>query len=88
MVAEFAKVSLAAAPGCPNCKNRLSNLPLDTLAAGDKVQCLFCGEQIRIPQQVLDRLREQHEAMLREQARLRPTLWKRIIRFFSRLVGK
>lgn len=82
-MAEFAKVSLAAAPGCPNCKNRLSDLPLDTLSAGDTVQCLFCGESIRIPQQVLDRLLEQREAQRREQALLRPTLWQRIKRLFG-----
>lgn len=82
-MAEFAKVSLAAVPGCPNCKNRLSDLPLDNLSAGDTVQCLFCSEKIRIPQQILDRLREQRDALLREQALRRPSLWQRIKRFFG-----
>ena len=87
-MAEFAKVGLAAAPACPNCKNRLSDLPLDDLKGGDQVQCLFCGESIRIPQQILDRLREQREAFRREQASLQPTLWQRITRFLGQWLGK
>ncbi len=78
---EFAKVGLAAAPGCPNCKNRMSDLPLDTLTAGDTVQCLFCGEKIRIPQQVLDRLKQQRDFLLAEEAarRKKLTFWQRLL---------
>lgn len=87
-MSELAKVSLATAPGCPNCKQRLSDLPLDSLSPGDMVQCLFCGEKIRIPQQVLERLRAQRDEILREQARLRPGLWQRFTRFLGKLLGK
>lgn len=81
-MAELAKVSVAAAPACPSCRNRLSDLPLDELAAGDEYQCLFCSEIIRIPQQVLDRLIEQREARRREEASQRPGLFGR---FFAAL---
>lgn len=85
-MAEFAKVSLAAAPGCPNCKNRLSDLPLDELSPGDEYQCVFCGERIRIPKQVLDRLRAQRDALRAEHEQQKSVL-TRIRNFFRRLFG-
>lgn len=85
-MAELAKVNLAAAPACPGCKNRLTDLPLDDLAAGDEYQCLFCSQVIRIPQQILDRLIEQRETLRREQASLNPpNFLERIAAFFKRL---
>ncbi len=86
-MAELARVGVAAAPACPNCKNRLSELPIDDLSGGDEYQCLFCSEIIRIPQQVLDRLREQREAFLREHG-APPTWLQRLTLFFRRLLGR
>lgn len=83
-MAEFAKVGLAAVPACPSCRNRLSNLPLDELSAGDIVQCLVCSDKIRIPQQTLDRLRQQRDAL---QAENEVPLWQRITRLVRRWFG-
>lgn len=83
-MAELARVGVAAAPACPNCKNRLSQLPIDDLSGGDEYQCLFCSEVIRIPQQVLDRLREQRDAFQREHG-APPTWFQRFKDFFRRL---
>lgn len=85
-MAELAKVNLAAAPGCPNCRNRL-DLPLDKLTGGDEVQCLFCGEKVRIPQSILERLLAQREAQRLEEASSQPGLLQRIAEFFRRLFG-
>jgi len=82
---ELARVQVGAAPACPGCKNRLTDLPLDDLAAGDEYQCLFCSQVIRIPQQVLDRLIEQREALRREQAQNNPGFFQKIADFFKRL---
>lgn len=87
-MAELARVNVGLAPACPGCRNRLSDLPLDDLAAGDEYQCLFCSEVIRIPQQVLDRLIEQREAQRREQAALKPSLFQRISKVFRQLFGR
>lgn len=87
-MAELAKVGLAAAPACPNCRNRFSDLPLDDLKPGDEVQCLFCGERIRIPAQLLTRLREQREALLREQARSKPGFLQRLLSWLRQISGR
>jgi tRNA(Ile2) C34 agmatinyltransferase TiaS len=86
-MAELARVHVAAAPACPKCRNRLTDLPLDDMAAGDEYQCLFCSQVIRIPQAVLERLIEQREALRREQAQEQPNLFQRVALFFRRLFG-
>jgi hypothetical protein len=61
-MAELAKVALASAPACPNCRNRITDLDLDGLAAGAEHQCLFCGHTMRVPKALLDKLLAQREA--------------------------
>ena len=87
-MAELARVGVAAAPACPNCKNRLDDLPLDDLAAGDEYQCLFCSQQIRIPKPVLARLIEQRELLRSAQDEAKPSLFQRLAQFFQGLFGQ
>lgn len=86
-MAKLARVNLAAAPACPGCMNRLTNLPLDDLQAGDQVQCLFCSEMIRIPQPSLDRLIAQREEQRREQASGQHGFFQRIANFFRQMLS-
>jgi hypothetical protein len=87
IMAKLAQVGVAAAPACPKCRNRITNLPLDELSGGDEIQCIFCSEVFRIPQQVLDRLIEQRDAFRREHASQRSGFFQRIADFFRRIFG-
>jgi predicted RNA-binding Zn-ribbon protein involved in translation (DUF1610 family) len=58
-VGQLARLNLAAAPACPNCRERITNLDLDNTEPGDEHQCLLCGHVLRIPGAVLERLRAQ-----------------------------
>lgn len=85
-MAELAKLSLAAAPACPNCRERITNLDLDSMAPGDEHQCMACGHVLRIPGAVLERLIAQRDAEL---ADAKPAgLLERILEFFARLFGR
>lgn len=86
-MAELARIGVAAAPACPQCKNKITNLDLDKLQGGDEIQCLFCSEVFRIPQQILDRLIEQRDQFLREQQAQNPGFFSKIAAFFRSLFG-
>ncbi len=61
-VSKLAKIQTSAAPACPNCRNRVTDLDLDKLAAGAEHQCLFCGNTMRVPKALLDRLMAERDA--------------------------
>ena len=82
----LARVDLAAAPACPNCRQRVTDLNLDELAGGAEHQCLFCGHFMRVPEALLKRLLEQREAARAAQAPV--SLWARLSGFLARLFGK
>jgi hypothetical protein len=86
-MARLAQIGVAAAPACPKCRNRITNFPLDELSGGDEIQCLFCSETFRIPQQVLDRLIEQRNSLEHERAGQQYTFFQRIVDFFRRIWG-
>lgn len=82
-MSQLAKVELAAAPACPNCRNRVTDLDLDKLATNPEHQCLLCGHIMRVPKQILERLVAQREAL---KAALPPeTWWSRLIQAVHRL---
>jgi hypothetical protein len=85
-VSQLAKVDLAAAPACPNCRQRVSDLNLDELAAGAEHQCLFCGHFMKVPKSILDRLVAQRDADRVAQGKASP--WARLVAFFSRTLGR
>lgn len=79
---------MIAAPACPGCGHRLDDLPLDELDGGAEYACPKCGQVIRIPGQVLQRLLEQREALRAAlEAEREPTWWDRLTAFFRRLFG-
>jgi hypothetical protein len=47
---------------CPGCQVRLSDLPLDQLAAGQEYSCPHCTQQLRIPAPILSKLIAQRDA--------------------------
>lgn len=61
-MSQLAKIQTSAAPACPNCRNRVTDLDLDKLAGGGEHQCLFCGNTMRIPKALLDRLIAERDA--------------------------
>ena len=83
---KLAKVGLAAAPACPNCRQRVTDLNLDELASGAEHQCLFCGNFMRVPKAILDRLIEQRDAA-RAANIPQGSLITRVMAFFRRLLG-
>lgn len=84
---QLAKVDVAAAAACPNCRQRVTDLKLDELAAGAEHQCLFCGHFMRIPKPILDRLIAQREAA-RAAGAQESSLFRRLAAFFSNLFKK
>ena len=80
IVAHLAKIQLAAAPVCPGCRSRLNALPLDDLSGGDEYACPDCGQVIRIPEQILVRLRAQRDALAQELAER--SWWQRVVDWF------
>ncbi|MGE0494551.1 MAG: hypothetical protein AB7S38_35405 [Vulcanimicrobiota bacterium] len=82
----LARVDLAAAPACPNCRQRVTDLDLDELAGGAEHQCLFCGHFMRVPETLLKRLIAQRDAALAAQAPL--SFWQRLSGFLARMFGK
>lgn len=84
-MAELARIKPAAAPACPTCGQRLDGLDLDALSGGSEIRCPACGHAMRIPQAVLDRLREQREAERAAEGGDRSFL-ARLRAFFSRLL--
>ncbi len=84
---QLAKVDLAAAAACPNCRQRVTDLNLDQLASGAEHQCLFCGHFMRVPQTLIDRLLQQREAERAEQASKR-SIFARLSAFFEGLFKK
>ena len=85
-VTQFAKVDVAAAPACPNCRQRVTDMNLEQLAAGAEHQCLFCGHFMRVPQSILDRLIAQRDAAKPRNSN--GSVFARIAAFFSRLLGR
>ena len=63
-MAQLAQIGVISAPACPGCSNRLTGLPLDDLADDPNYQCPFCGEHMRIPQQILAKLIQQRDDYL------------------------
>ena len=86
-MAQLAKIGVAAAPACPGCRNRLTGLPLDELAAGAGYQCPFCGQHMRIPQQVLAELIRQRDERLAEQAKNKGGFFQRLFKTLASLFG-
>ena len=58
----MAKIATSAAPACPNCRNRVTDLDLDKLSGGAEHECLFCSHKMRVPKALLDRLIAEREA--------------------------
>ncbi len=85
-MAQLAKLQLASAPACPNCRNRVTDLDLDALIEGGEHQCLFCSHTMRVPRQIVERLIAERDAFLAAQGPP-PGLWMRIRRFFLSLLG-
>ena len=83
---KLAKVNLAAAPACPNCRQRITDLNLDELASGAEHQCLFCGNFMRVPKSILDRLIEQRDAA-RAASIPEGSFVSRVMAFLRRLWG-
>jgi len=86
-MAHLAKLQLASAPACPNCRNRVTDLDLDAMSNGGEHQCLFCNHTMRVPKQIVERLMAERDAFLAAQPPP-STLWSRIRRFFSLLLGR
>jgi len=86
-VSQLAKIATSAAPACPNCRNRVTDLDLDKLSGGAEHQCLFCGHQMRVPKVLLDRLIAERDAARAAEKR-HDTLLGSIKRALSRLFGK
>lgn len=86
-MAQLAKLQLASAPACPNCRNRVTDLNLEALAEGGEHQCLFCGHTMRVPKQIVQRLIAERDAFLASQPP-QASLWQRLRRFLGRLLGR
>ena len=84
---QLAKLDVAAAPACPNCRNRVADLDLDKCAAGAEHQCLFCGHMMRVPKPILDKLIAQREAAMAAQKQ-GGSFWDTIKAFFARVWGR
>lgn len=61
-MSQLAKVATSSAPACPNCRNRVTDLDLDKLAVGGEHQCLFCGNTMRVPKALIEKLIAEREA--------------------------
>lgn len=85
-MSQLAKVQTTAAPACPNCRNRVTDLDLDKLSGGAEHQCLLCGHHMRVPKALLDRLMAEREAARAEKRH--DTLLGSIKRALFRLFGK
>jgi hypothetical protein len=85
-MAQLAKLQLASAPACPNCRNRVTDLDLDALVDGGDHQCLFCSHTMRVPRQIVERLLAEREAFLATQGPP-PTLWMRFRRLLLGWLG-
>jgi hydrogenase maturation factor len=82
-MSQLAKVQLAAAPACPNCRNQVTDLDLNRLAEGGEHQCLFCSHVMRVPKQIIQRLIAQQESL--QDCRQLDSPWVRLKAFFVRL---
>ncbi|HIB68366.1 MAG TPA: hypothetical protein EYO33_25545 [Phycisphaerales bacterium] len=84
-MAQIGRIDMGAAPACPNCRQRVTDLNLDEIANGAEHQCLFCGHFMRVPKSVIDRLIEQREKARAAGAVEKESLWSRMVAFFSNL---
>ena len=80
-MSELARIIPAVAVACPNCKARLSELPLDDLAQGASYSCPECGEVLRMPPTVLEKLLAQRAAFAAQFPDPEPALsfWRRLL---------
>ncbi len=85
-MAELARIIPAVAVACPHCRARLSDLPLDELARGASYDCPECGNTLRMPQPVVEKLLAQREAFARDFAEDEPVapFW---LRWIERIRG-
>ena len=65
-MAELARIIPAVAVACPHCRARLSDLPLDELAQGASYDCPECGNTLRMPLQIVEKLIAQRDALAEE----------------------
>lgn len=86
-MAQLAKVPVISAPACPSCRNRLTQLPLDDLFDDPNYQCPFCGEHMRMPRQILEKLFAEREELEALHAAENESLWDRFWRGFFELFG-
>lgn len=78
-MAELARIIPAVAVACPNCRARLSDLPLDELAQGASYSCPECGDILRMPLAVLEKLIAQRDALATQypEPEPDPPFWRR-----------
>ena len=88
-MAELAKIDLAIAPACPNCRQRILDMDLDKVADGAEHQCLFCGHCMKVPKSILDRLLVQRDAARAAGATQgKGSMLARLAAFFSQLLSR
>lgn len=85
-MARLAQIKLAAAPACPTCRRPVVDLPLDDGPTGEH-QCSFCGNAMRIPEAIRQRLIEQRDQARAAEAAEKRSPWWRLLEQLRRLFG-
>lgn len=83
-MSQLAKIDVAIAPACPNCRQRVVDMDLEKVAGGADHQCLLCGHSMRVPKAILERLIAQRDAAIAAGAKP-PGLLERMKVFVARL---
>lgn len=86
-MSQIGQIGVVAAPACPGCRNRLTGLPLDELVDDPNYQCPFCGEHMKIPQQILEKLIQQRDELKAAQAQDQPSVFARVASIIKKLFG-
>ncbi len=86
---ELARIIPAVAVACPNCRARLTDLPLDELAQGASYSCPECGDVLRMPPAVLEKLMAQRDALAAQYPEPEPprTFWRRWLARIKAFLG-
>lgn len=58
-MAELGRIAPQTKMACPNCRTLLGDFSLDDVAEGRPIFCSACHQELRLPQELVDRARQQ-----------------------------
>ena len=58
VMAEIGKIESIRKMACPHCNSLIEDIDVEALCSGENVCCISCGKPIKLPESVMEKLRQ------------------------------